>query len=170
MAERMAELFRHLTTGVYVIGVAYGDLRNAFTASSIMHVSFRPLLVALSINPEHESYSILQSGRIFAISVLEAKQQRLAEHFGTQSGRTVDKLSSTAWRPGRTGAPLLLDALAYFDCQVLTDVEAGDHRLIVGRVVDGGVRSPDGQPLLYSATGNLDQSADLYAKDFCRLL
>ncbi|WP_087135438.1 flavin reductase family protein [Caballeronia arationis] len=93
----------------------------------------------------------------------------MAEHFGTQSGRDVDKLSSTPWRSGCTGAPLLLGALAYFDCQVLTDFEAGDHRLVLGRVVDGAVLNPDGRPLLYSATGNLDQSADLYAKEFCRL-
>jgi hypothetical protein len=37
----------------------------------------------------------------------------------------------------------------------------------MGRVVDGAVLIPDGQPLIYAATGDLDQSADLYAKDFC---
>ena len=169
MTDEMADLFRRLTAGVYVIGVADGDRRNAFTASSVMLVSFRPLLVALSINPTHASYPILNRGRVFTINVLRADQQPLAEHFGTQSGRTVDKLSSIKWRAGRTGAPLLVDALACFECQAVIDVEAGDHRLVVGRVVDGAVLSPDAQPLLYAATGNLDQSAELYAKTFCEL-
>lgn len=167
MADDMADLFRRLTAGVYVIGVAHGDLRNAFTASSVMQVSFSPLLVALCINPEHASYPILSSGRAFSINVLRADQQALAEHFGTKSGRTVDKLSSTSWRAGLTGAPLLQDALAYFDCQVINEAEAGDHRLMLGRVVDGAVLDANGQPLLYSATGNLDHSAELYAKAFC---
>jgi flavin reductase (DIM6/NTAB) family NADH-FMN oxidoreductase RutF len=166
MANGMADLFRRLTTGVHVIGVAHGNLRNAFTASSVSMVSYRPLLVALSINPEHASYAILKSGRVFSINVLRADQQASAEHFGTQSGRAVDKLSSVQWRAGRTGAPLLPDALAYFDCQTVTDIEAGDHRLVVGQVVDGAVLDPDGQPLLYAATGNLDGSADLYPADF----
>ncbi|WP_350029801.1 flavin reductase family protein [Caballeronia sp. INDeC2] len=165
----MADLFRRLTTGVHVIGVARGEVRNAFTASSVVLVSFRPLLVALSINPAHASYAILKSGRVFAINVLRAEQQALAAHFGTRSGREVDKLSSTPWRAGLTGAPLLLDALAYFECQTVTDVEAGDHRLIVGRVVDGAVLVPHARPLLYATTGNLDQSADLYPTEFCRL-
>ena len=166
MNDRMADLFQRLTTGVHVIGVAHGDVRNAFTASWVVQVSFRPLLVALSINPAHASYPILARGRVFAINALRADQQALAKHFGTQSGRTVDKLSSTPWRPGRTGAPLLLDALAYFECQVLSDVEAGDHRLVIGGVVDGAVLVGDGQPLLDAATGNLDQSTDLYPKEF----
>lgn len=68
---------------------------------------------------------------------------------------------------GRTGAPLLPDALACFDCQAVSDVEAGDHRLVMVRVVDGAVLAPEAQPLIYAATGDLDQSADLYAKDSC---
>jgi flavin reductase (DIM6/NTAB) family NADH-FMN oxidoreductase RutF len=167
MSDGIADLFRHLTTGVHVIGVADGDRRNAFTASWVMQVSFRPLLLAISINPAHASYTILHDGRVFAISVLRAEQQAVAEHFGTHSGRTLDKLAGTPWRSGQTGAPLLLGALAYFDCQVVSDVEAGDHRLVTGRVVDGAVLSPDGQPLIYAETGDLDQSADLYPKEFC---
>jgi flavin reductase (DIM6/NTAB) family NADH-FMN oxidoreductase RutF len=167
MTDNMPDLFRRLTEGVYVIGVAHDDRRNAFTASSVVHVSFRPLLVALSINPEHASYPILADGQVFAINVLRTDQQSLAAHFGTQSCRTVDKLASIPWREGRTGAPVLLDALAYFECEVIGDVEAGDHRLVIGRVVDGGVLAADAAPLLYAATGNLDGSAELYPKEFC---
>lgn len=166
MTNGMADLFRRLSTGVYVIGVADGATRNAFTASSVMQVSFDPLLVALAINPAHASYPILERGRAFSINVLHSDQQALAEHFGTHSGRMIDKLSSMTWRAGRSGAPLLLDALAYFDCRLLSEVEAGDHRLVIGSVIDGAVLSPEAQPLLYVATGDLDQSARLYAKAF----
>ncbi|MEM5460249.1 flavin reductase family protein [Paraburkholderia phytofirmans] len=167
MSDGIAKLFRHLTAGVYVIGVADSDRRNAFTASSIMQVSFSPLLLAISINPEHESYRLLCRGRVFAISVLRAQQRAVAVHFGTQSGRTVDKLASIPWRPGKTGAPLLVDALAYFDCEVVRDIVAGDHRLVIGRVIDGAIVSPAGDPLLYAQTGDLDMSAGLYPQEFC---
>jgi flavin reductase (DIM6/NTAB) family NADH-FMN oxidoreductase RutF len=132
-----------------------------------MQVSFSPLLVAISINPEHESYKLLGSGRVFAISVLREQQEALAKHFGTQSGRTVDKLASIAWRPGKTGAPLLADALAHFDCQMVSDIEAGDHRIVMGRVVDGAIVGPAGRPLIYAQTGDLDMSAGLYPQNFC---
>ncbi|WP_233860370.1 flavin reductase family protein [Paraburkholderia sp. HD33-4] len=162
----IADLFRHLTAGVYVIGVSDGDRRDAFTASAVMQVSFSPLLIAIGTSPTHESYKLLEHGQGFAISVLRAEQQDLARHFGTQSGRTVDKLASTRWQPGMTGAPLLLDALAHFDCRVVNDVEAGDHRLVVGRVLNGAIVSPEGEPLVYAQTGNLDGSEGLYPATF----
>jgi flavin reductase (DIM6/NTAB) family NADH-FMN oxidoreductase RutF len=166
MDKGIAKLFRHLTAGVYVVGVIDDGRLDAFTASSIMQVSFSPLLLAISINPEHESYRLLGGGGVFAVSVLRAQQQALAEHFGTQSGRTVDKLASISWRPGKTGAPLLVDALAQFECEVVNDIEAGDHRLVMGRVIDGAIVGPEDQPLIYAQTGNLDMSAGLYPPDF----
>ena len=51
MSGSVAALFQRLTQGVYVVGVAHGEVRNAFTAAWVMQVSFDPLLLALSINP-----------------------------------------------------------------------------------------------------------------------
>src|SRR5262245_64997928 len=53
MSRSIAALFQRLTQGVYVVGVAHGAVRNAFTAAWVMQASFDPLLLALSINPHH---------------------------------------------------------------------------------------------------------------------
>ena len=71
MSGSIAALFQRLTQGVYVVGVAHGEARNAFTAAWVMQVSFDPLLLALSINPRHSSYGLLKEGRAFSISVLK---------------------------------------------------------------------------------------------------
>ena len=51
----LAALFRRLTLGVYVVGVAHDGQRDAFTAAWLMQVSFEPLLLALSVNPANAS-------------------------------------------------------------------------------------------------------------------
>ena len=56
MSSRPIDLFRRLTNGLYVVGVAHDDRRDAFTAAWVTQVSFEPLLLALSINPSHASY------------------------------------------------------------------------------------------------------------------
>ena len=164
--SEVAALFRRLSYGVYVVGVSDGDDRDAFTAAWVMQTSFDPLLLALSINPEHASYPLLHAGRGFTVNVLKQGQQDLARWFGTRSGRDEDKLAGIRWRPGRTGAPILEEALAYFDCELSGEMGAGDHELTLGRVADGRVLDPDAAPLLYSDTGDMDGSSALYPRKF----
>lgn len=162
----IAELFRCLTNGVYVIGVAAGERRNAFTAVWLTQVSFKPLLIALAVNPGHASCALLKDGGLFSVNVLKKGQLGLARHFGTQSGANQDKLAGINWFPCRSGAPVLNDALAYLDCGLQASYSAGDHELILGVVRNGDIFDPNALPLTYTETGNMDGSRDFYPHGF----
>jgi flavin reductase (DIM6/NTAB) family NADH-FMN oxidoreductase RutF len=166
MSNQMAALFRHLTLGVHVVGVAEGERRNAFTAAWIMQVSFDPLLLALSINPQNASYPLLRESGAFVVTVLKAHQLELARQFGTPSAGGRDKLAAARWQPGRSGAPILQDGLAYFDCDITARMRTGDHELVIGRVVDGRILDASASPLIYQTTGDMDGSAALYPAAF----
>jgi flavin reductase (DIM6/NTAB) family NADH-FMN oxidoreductase RutF len=160
--DEVAALFRRITLGVYVIGVAQADRRRAFTAAWVMQVSFDPLLLALSVNHQHASWPLLQGGGGFTVNVLGERSLELARHLGTPSAGDADKLAGVGWRPGRRGAPILDDALAWFECELAGRMPAGDHEVVLGRVVDGNIISPEGKPLTYAATGDMDGSSALY--------
>src|SRR4051812_26842718 len=162
----ISSLFHQLTLGVYVVGVADGKQRDAFTAAWVMQVSFDPLLLALSINPDNASYELLHAGGGFTVNVLKQEQLELARRFGTRSGRSEDKLHGIRWTTGRTGAPILEEALAYFDCELTGRHRAGDHELVLGRVLEGKVLDTAGTPLSYADTGDMDGSAGLYPGKF----
>jgi flavin reductase (DIM6/NTAB) family NADH-FMN oxidoreductase RutF len=162
MTYRVADFMQTISTGVYVIGVSDGRRTNAFTASSVVPVSFKPVMVAIAVGNDHASRPVLHNGRAFTINVLKRDQIDLASHFGTVSGRTSNKLSAVRWRPGLSGAPILLDALAYVECELASLVSAGDHELALGRVIDGSVLAQGEPPLLYRDTQNLDRARDLY--------
>ena len=164
--SEIAALFHRLSYGVYVVGVAAGDRRDGFTAAWVMQSSFDPLLLALSINSSNASYELLHAGGGFTVNVLKQGQLDLARRFGTRSGRNEDKLAGVRWRPGRSGAPILEQALAYFDCELAGRHRAGDHELVLGLVVDGKILDPGAAPLTYADTGDMDGSADLYPTSF----
>jgi flavin reductase (DIM6/NTAB) family NADH-FMN oxidoreductase RutF len=166
MSDAPIDLFRRLTQGLYVVGVAHEGRRDGFTAAWVTQVSFQPLLLALSINPEHASYPLLVAGGGFTVNVLRRGQFELARKFGTRSGRDTDKLAGQRWAPGPGGAPILLDAAACLECRVVDRHPAGDHELVVGRVTGGRVLDPKAPPMTYAETGNLDGSADLYPGSF----
>jgi len=164
MGDSIAALFQRLTQGVYVVGVAHGQARNAFTAAWVMQVSFDPLLLALSINPQHSSYALLKQGGAFSANVLKKGQLNLAAHFARAAG--ADKLASTAWTEGRTGAPLLQECLAWFECRLISEHPAGDHVLALGRVIDGRLLDARAEPMIYSETGALDGASALFPDTF----
>jgi flavin reductase (DIM6/NTAB) family NADH-FMN oxidoreductase RutF len=166
MSDRPLELFRRLTNGLYVVGVAHGGKSNGFTAAWITQVSFDPLLLGLSINPEHASYPLLIAAEAFAVSVLSRGQFEVARHFGTQSGWTVDKMAGQRWQAAHGGAPVLLDALAFLECRLVSRYPTGDHELVLGQVVGGRILAPEAVPMTYAETGNLDGSAELYPATF----
>jgi Conserved protein/domain typically associated with flavoprotein oxygenases, DIM6/NTAB family len=160
--NEMAALFRRLSLGVYVIGVAHEEQHDAFTAAWVMQVSFDPLLLALSVNPQNASYALLRGRGAFAVSVLQRGQLELARRFGTRSGHEQDKLAGIRWHAGRNGAPILDEAVAYFDCELMESHPAGDHELVIGRVRDGRILDGDAVPMTYAETGDMDGSSALY--------
>ena len=164
MSRSIAALFQRLTQGVYVVGVGHKEARNAFTAAWVMQVSFDPLLLALSINPHHSSYGLLQQAQGFSVNVLNKGQLELAAQFGQPAA--TDKLGSTAWTTSRTGAPLLRDAVAWFECQVVEEHQAGDHVLVLGKVIDGKLLDAKAEPMAYSETGAMDGAAALFPDAF----
>jgi flavin reductase (DIM6/NTAB) family NADH-FMN oxidoreductase RutF len=163
--ESVVALFRRLSLGVYVIGVSDGERKDAFTAAWIMQASFNPLLLAISINPDNASYELHHASGCFTVNVLKQSQLELARHFGTKSGRTLDKLARVRTLPGRAGTPILEESLAYFECDLEGRTRAGDHELVLGRVVDGRILDPKATPLTYAATGDMDGSSGLYPSE-----
>jgi flavin reductase (DIM6/NTAB) family NADH-FMN oxidoreductase RutF len=151
-------LFMTLTQGVYVIGVADADVRNAFTASSVMQVSLQPPMLALAVNPGNASWPLLLAGGIFAVTVLQADQRQLAALFGTHSARDTNKLGAVAWHGAPSGAPVLDGGLSYFDCRIVATQPAGDHVLVIAEVTDGDFLHPSMRPLQYSELGDMDGS------------
>jgi flavin reductase (DIM6/NTAB) family NADH-FMN oxidoreductase RutF len=157
MVENAATLVKQISHGVYVIGVGVGERQNAFTAAWVMQVSFDPLLLAISINPEHYSYQLMQESGVCTVNVLGQDQCALAEHFGRSA---KDKMAGFQWQQAETGAPVLSESLAYFDCQVSHYTDAGDHKIAVCKVIRAAMLN-QGRPMLYSQTGDMDGSSRL---------
>jgi flavin reductase (DIM6/NTAB) family NADH-FMN oxidoreductase RutF len=148
--ERFADVLRSFPAAVCVVTVGRGGADNALTVSWASPVAFEPPLFMIAVDRLHYSVDFLRSTRNFAVNVLREGQERLAGHFARQSFTGEEKLGAIATREGVTGAALLTEALAYLDCELEAIHEAGDHLIVVGRVVDAGVLS-EGRPMVSTA-------------------
>lgn len=133
-------VLRKIPHGVYIVGVAQDAQLNAFTATWFTQVSFTPPLVALGIKKDSHSFDMIKSGRVFSVNVLGKDQKSVAEHFVKPATVVGEKLKDVRHHIGKTGAPLLDEAIAYVECEVREIAnERGDHALVIGEVVEAGV-------------------------------
>ena len=143
---------RKIPHGLFVVGVAHNGQCSAFTGTWLTQASFTPPLVVLGVKKETLSYRLIEQGRVFCVNVLGKDQQSIAEHFVKPTAAAGPKLTGYAHRSGTTGAPILEDAIAYFECEVREISPGGDHAVVIGEVVDAGVRQ-DVEPLTLKDTG-----------------
>ena len=160
------ELFRRLTTGVYVVTASHEGAHHGFTAAWVTQVSFAPLLLAISVNPRNATWPLIEKNHRFAINVLDSGQQGIARHFGLSSGRNVDKFTAVLTNTSLEGFLVLSDAVSWLGCHVQQQIPAGDHIVVLARAVAGELLNPEATPLRYSETENMDGSADLFPPAF----
>ena len=131
---------RKIPHGVYIVGVKQDAQLNAFTATWFTQVSFTPPLVALGIKKDSHSFEMIKQGRVFTVNLLGKDQQSIAEHFVKPATVVGEKLKDVRHRAGKTGAPVLEDAIAYVECEVREIAnERGDHAVVIGEVIEAGV-------------------------------
>ena len=123
--------------GMFATGVTIVTARTfdgalvGLTANSFNSVSLNPPLVLWSLGMFSQGLSIFQDASHFAVNVLGASQQALANRFAKSSD---DKFAGVEWTPGLGNAPLLADSVANFQCRAASRYYGGDHVIFLGAV------------------------------------
>ncbi|MES2916383.1 MAG: flavin reductase family protein [Pseudomonadota bacterium] len=137
--------FGAFATGVTVITTRQPDgTPRGFTANSFTSVSLDPALLLVCLAKTAHSADVFAAGPHFAVNVLSEDQKAVS---GLFASRAADKFDQCAWTPGAADVPLIDGALAQFACANHQLVDAGDHLILIGRVLDFATN--EGQPLGY---------------------
>lgn len=145
---------RKIPHGVFIVGTKQDGQLNAFTATWLNQVSFTPPLVAVGIRKDSHSFAMIQESRVFSVSILGKQQKSVAEHFVKPATVVGEKLKEVPHHLGKTGSPILDEAIAYVECEVREIANAlGDHAVVIGEVVEAGVRSKEELALTLADTG-----------------
>lgn len=111
---------------------------NAIAIAWLTPVSGDPPLLAFAIRPQRYSYELLQENPAFVVNVMAYERAVEVLFCGCCSGRDVDKFATAGLTPlpaQVVNIPAIGEALAHVECEVEAEVSAGDHVIVVGRVV-----------------------------------
>ena len=108
---------------------------NLITIEWFMRTSQKSPMFAISIGKTRFSHKCLQKYRFFNLVILSQKMKNVAVLCGTKSGNEIDKLENVNWFAGKLAKlPILKDAVANFECKIVSQIKSGDHTIFVGEV------------------------------------
>lgn len=143
------QLLGRFATGVTILTVVAPDGRPiGMTANSLSSVSLSPPLISLCIDRAADMHDVIIGAQQFVVNVLSSPQETLARRF---ADKHADRFDGVGYHLNPDGLILLDGALAHIECQRHAQYEAGDHTIVVGKVLGG--ETGDGRPLLYYRGG-----------------
>lgn len=135
-SEEFRDAMRNLAGGVSVLTVGRGADISGMTVTSVSSLSIEPPTLIVSANRQSSSWPKLKRYGSFGVSILSGEQVDVAERFAGKNGVSgVNRFTGAQWMTAATGVPLLVGALATFDCEVEDIVERHSHAIIIGRVL-----------------------------------
>ena len=138
---------RMIPYGLYVLTGESDGRVAAATVNWVTQASFDPPLVAVGVKADSTAHEVIKQVGSFALNVLSKGQQSMAFSFFKSVERDGDTIAGESFSSGKTGSPILANAVAYLECSLLDTVDKGDHSIFVGEVVEAGVsRDIPGRP------------------------
>ncbi|MGA1828265.1 flavin reductase family protein [Microbacterium sp.] len=146
-ARQFRDTLGHYAAGITIVSGHEGGEPIGFTCQSFYSVSIEPPLVSFSVMKDSTTYPRIAADGKFAVNVLARDQLHISNQFARKG---TDKWVGIQWLPAESGNPIIADTLMWVDCEIWSEYEAGDHLIVIGRVV--AMSSPEwhrDEPLLY---------------------
>ena len=138
--------------GLFVLGAAHGGTATAATVNWVTQASFNPPLVVVGIKKDSGSHAMVKDSKKFALSMLAGGQKGIAGRSSVTSNPRTANSATLRFETGANGAPIISDAPASVECEVVGFYELGDHSVVVGKVTEAHIKR-DADALTMKETG-----------------
>jgi flavin reductase (DIM6/NTAB) family NADH-FMN oxidoreductase RutF len=142
--ESLAAALGRIPSGLFVLTAGRGGDETGMLASWVQQCSFEPPQVSVALRKGRDVLEYLTDGAAFVLNVVPENGKALIAHFGKGFGPGEPAFEGLEVRRDGDTPPVLAAAHAYLDCRVAGRCDAGDHVLVVARVVAGAVLHPGG--------------------------
>ncbi|MSP33371.1 MAG: flavin reductase [Rickettsiales bacterium] len=147
MNEReLRDCFGLFTTGVMVATTAFKGGLYGMTINSFSSTSLEPPLLLFSVDNKSFNLKAFQKSKHFSLSILSQQQLILAQEFAKPANES--KWQVEKYFTAKLGSPIFEESMGYFECERYDVVKAGDHHIIIGKIISCA-KLKQNRPLLY---------------------
>jgi flavin reductase (DIM6/NTAB) family NADH-FMN oxidoreductase RutF len=137
--EFFRQVMGHFATGVTVVTTRGRERLRGLTVNAFCSVSLNPPLILICVDLTSTICPGIRESGVFAVNMLTEKQEELSRCFATASAERYEGFCHACYHVAATGAPIIDDALAFIDAQVVAEYPGGDHVIFLGQVAAMGV-------------------------------
>ncbi len=146
--KSLAAALGRIPSGLFIVTLRHGTAETGMLASWVQQCSFDPPQISLAIRKDRDLLAWLTLETAFTVNILDDTQTDMIVHFGKGFALGEPAFTGLEIDHPRGAPPVLCEALAYLECRVVSRVAAGDHDLVLGRVVAGQLLS-EGHPMVH---------------------
>ena len=147
--EEIGRALGKIPSGVGVLTAKNGSQDSAMLASWFQQVAFEPPMISVVVNKARPILETIQAAKSFTLSLFHTNQKDLFGHFAKGFEPGQDPFQGIKTISSGTGGAVLADAMSFLSCEVAGELDAGDHKVFLGKVVKGGVLN-DGHPMVHT--------------------
>lgn len=134
--------------GVTIVTTRHDNLVYGITVSSFSSLSLDPRLVLVCLADTNRLPRMIEESKRFAVSILAEGQEDVSAYFAISGREPVPSFEEFGTIEWHTGSPIIDGAIAHLDCELYQSIPAGDHTIVIGRVLGAAARA-DKKPLIY---------------------
>ena len=143
MSEKaISDTLNKIPYGFYALTSRDGDDMNVMVLNWFTQVSFEPQHVAIGLQKTSYTHGLLEKNKVFAVNIFGKDGVEVIKQFSKSREKNPEKFKSVNYTEGTvTGVPILDEAAAYLECEIVELVDTGSgHDVVVAKVVGAGVR------------------------------
>ena len=147
--QRIGRAIGRIASGVFIVTAERDGLRDGLLASWINQAAFEPPMLTVAIMKDRPFLDFLGIDKRFTVNVLSKENMDVFKNFARPFEPGLDRFEGIELVANGNAGPVIAKSIAFLDCITRTSIDAGDHVLIVGEILDGGLLKSDADPMIH---------------------
>lgn len=137
-----------VTSGIYILTAGTGERATGMLASWVMQAGFEPPMITVAVKQGRYVADWITAGEPFVLNIVGESQKNLLGHFGRGFEPEEPAFEGVTVHPCGRGVPVLSECLGHLECEPVSHVDSGDHRVFLARVVRQALPN-EGDPMVH---------------------
>ena len=135
--DEVEQAIRKIRNGVFVVTFSLDGINYGITTAWVNRASFKPNMLMFSIGKNRKGYGELLECEVFCVNIIGDAHLEIARHFGATDGSNTNNFKDVEFKEMENGSPMLKDCVGAVECRLVKKVDAGDHVILFGEVLNG---------------------------------